>query len=379
MAKGTLHEDMAYLTHLYTPETYEGFSKSSRNVAGFPKSQEKTIRKVHAGDVLICYMTKLSRWIGAHRVLDGPFEDDTPVFTAEPDRYVLRFHVEPIVWLPVELGVPIHEERVWRQLSFTRHLPEGSRSWTGKVRRSLVDLSDEDGAFLLDLLHSQESNPTTYDYDRAAYESFLPGSVNTPEGQVSVVVPVDSGEVEQGVESSVPVIAGPRDSHRVQGLLARIGETMGFKIWLPRNDRSSVAEVWEPKSDALLSKLPLNYDDVTLRTVEQIDVIWLKGRSIVRAFEVEHTTAVYSGILRMADLLALQPNMDIKLHIVAPTERKDRVMTEIRRPVFSLLEKGQLKDYCTFISYDSLEELADVPHLGHLSDSVIEEYEEEAA
>ena len=29
----------------------------------------------------------------------------------------------------------------------------------------------------------------------------------------------------------------------------------------------------------------------------------------------------------MADLLALQPNMDIKLHIVAPFERKDKVMS----------------------------------------------------
>jgi hypothetical protein len=38
----------------------------------------------------------------------------------------------------------------------------------------------------------------------------------------------------------------------------------------------------------------------------------------VRAFEVEHTTAIYSGLLRMADLLSLVPNMDIKLHIVAP-------------------------------------------------------------
>jgi hypothetical protein len=27
---------------------------------------------------------------------------------------------------------------------------------------------------------------------------------------------------------------------------------------------------------------------------------------------VEHTTSIYSGILRMADLLALQPNMDIR-------------------------------------------------------------------
>ena len=28
--------------------------------------------------------------------------------------------------------------------------------------------------------------------------------------------------------------------------------------------------------------------------------------------------AIYSGLLRMADLLALQPNMNIRLHIVAP-------------------------------------------------------------
>jgi len=73
--------------------------------------------------------------------------------------------------------------------------------------------------------------------------------------------------------------------------------------------------------DALLDRLPLNYDETTLSTIEQIDVIWLKGRSIVRAFEVEHTTSVYSGLLRMADLLALQPNMNINLHIVAPDNR----------------------------------------------------------
>ena len=80
---------------------------------------------------------------------------------------------------------------------------------------------------------------------------------------------------------------------------------------------------------------------------------WLRGRSIVRAFEVEHTTAVYSGILRMADLLALQPNMDIKLHIVAPTARREKVFEEITRPVFSLLEKGPLADSCTYLSHVS--------------------------
>lgn len=127
-----------------------------------------------------------------------------------------------------------------------------------------------------------------------------------------------------------------------------------------------------------METLPLNYDDVTLQTIERIDVIWLKGRAIQRAFEVEHTTAVYSGLLRMADLLALQPNMNIALHIVAPAERQEKVLDEIRRPVFSLLEHHPLAKRCSFIAYESLDEIMSLPHLTHTSDTVIEEYEERA-
>ena len=169
-----------------------------------------------------------------------------------------------------------------------------------------------------------------------------------------------------------------RESSRVQALIANIGARMGMSIWIPRSDRASVLKEWKNEQNTLLARLPLNYDDTTLRTIEQIDVLWLRGRSIVRAFEVEHTTSVYSGILRMADLLALQPNMDIKLHIVAPTTKRDKVFQEIRRPVFSLLEKGPLADSCTYLSYDSLRELASQRHLAHLSETVLDEYAEEA-
>jgi hypothetical protein len=169
-----------------------------------------------------------------------------------------------------------------------------------------------------------------------------------------------------------------RESTKIQALIAAIGARMGLSVWLPRADRAAVLREWTTEGEALLERLPLNYDDTTLRTIEQIDVIWLRGRSIVRAFEVEHTTSVYSGILRVADLLALQPNMDIKLHIVAPIEKREKVFSEIRRPVFSLLEKGPLAESCTYLSYDSLQELAGQKHLAHLSDSVLDEYTEEA-
>lgn len=124
----------------------------------------------------------------------------------------------------------------------------------------------------------------------------------------------------------------------------------------------------------------MNYDETTLQTIEEIDVLWLSesGRAIVRAFEVEHTTSIYSGILRMADLLALQPNMDINLHIVAPSSRRDKVFDEIRRPVFSLLERKPLSEICTYLSYESVRELSEIDYLQYLSDAVLDEYAKEA-
>lgn len=370
---------MRYLTNLFTPETYEAWSKQRPGISGFPESQEKTAERVDAGDLFICYLTKLSRWVGVLRVSEGPFLDRTPVFTVENDPYVIRFKVEPIVWLPKELGVPIRDKRLWNELSFTRDLPEGSTRWTGKVRRSLVDLSHEDGELLRLVLEEQAQSGTAYPVDEDWYARLLPRPVQRSDGVVSVVVPENGSDAGPTAIPEAQSHSELRESHRIQAILARVGETMGFKVWLPKGDRSNVLAAWTPKSGTLLEKLPLNYDEVTLKTVEQIDVLWLKGRSIARAFEVEHTTAVYSGILRMADLLALQPNMDIKLHIVAPVDRRDKVMAEIRRPVFSLLEKGPLARSCTFLSYDSLDELAEHQHLAHISDSVLEEYEEEAS
>jgi hypothetical protein len=166
---------------------------------------------------------------------------------------------------------------------------------------------------------------------------------------------------------------------QIQASLAEIGAIMGFRIWIPRSDRGRVRDLAsEATHRAFLEDLPLNYDTATLDTIEQIDVLWLKGRSIARAFEVEHTTAVYSGLLRMADLLALQPNMDIRLHIVAPDERREKVFREMLRPVFSLLDRGPLSRSCTFISYESVKAIRGIGHLAHTNDSILAEYEERA-
>jgi len=362
---------MAYYLDLFSPETYEAFGRSDRTVSGFRIRQRNVAQRVESGDKFVCYMTRLSRWIGLLGVLEGPFINDTPIFYREADPFVVRFRVRELVWLPVEKAVPIHEDHVWNTLSFTRGQSKSSSAWTGRLRGSLVQLNDADGAFLETLLRSQLDSETTYPVDQDTYRKLTTHQVRRADKDVTVTVP-EEAEVE---EEGPPEL---RESTKIQALLAEIGARMGMQIWVPRSDRTNVLAQWRGDHPPLLERLPLNYDEITLKTIEQIDVLWLKGRAITRAFEVEHSTSVYSGILRMADLLALQPNMDIQLHIVAPVSRRGKVFQELRRPVFSLLDRGPLSESCTYLSYDSVHELAAQPHLSYLSDSVLEEFEEEA-
>jgi hypothetical protein len=372
---GKERKQMAYFIDLFSPETYEASGRSGRDISGFRFRHKGMAEKIKKGDVFVCYLTRLSRWFGLLEMSEGPFIDSTPIFVLENDPFVVRFRVRPVLWLNIDAGLPIHDDTIWAGLSFTRGLEKGSLAWTGKVRGSLVRLDDRDGAFLAEKLKAQAAQGKPYPLSEQDTRKLAMHTVNRPDKVVTVSVPEDSGTPEKA--EGIPETE-VRESIRIQALIATIGARMGMSIWIPRADRGGVLNEWKNDGNSLLERLPLNYDDTTLRTIEQIDVLWLRGRSIVRAFEVEHTTSVYSGILRMADLLALQPNMDIKLHIVAPEAKRDKVFQEIRRPVFSLLEKGPLAESCTYLSYDSLRELAGQKHLSHLSDTVLDEYAEEA-
>ena len=81
----------------------------------------------------------------------------------------------------------------------------------------------------------------------------------------------------------------------------------------------------------LRESLPQQFDPATNRTIELIDLLWLQGNAITAAFEIESTTSIYSGLLRMSDLLAMQPNIAIPLFLVAPEERRNKVIQQVNR------------------------------------------------
>ncbi len=302
---------------------------------------------------------RLSRWCGALKVTSDMFRDDTPIFS-EPDPFVIRFRVNPIAVLDPERSLPMLDDQIWNGLEEMKGIQKGVRGWGINYRGSLRLISPSDGTFLLKLLKEQVDAQTEFPLtERDARQLARKRTVQTLSGVVEVEVPEAGNEDEANGAAPFSIQTGEqpsesetRKSIQVQAELAAIGAKMGFRIWIPAGDRARVLEITEQAHRPLfLDALPLNYDENTLDTIRQIDVLWLKGRSMARAFEVEHTTAIYSGILRMADLLALQPNMQIRLHIVAPSERREKVLREIKRPVFSLLDHGPLYEKCTFLSY----------------------------
>jgi hypothetical protein len=218
---------MAYFIDLFSPETYQAFTDSNRDVSGFRDRHRKMAERIKPGDCLVCYVTRLSRWVGLLDVIEGPFIDHQPIFVPENDPFIVRFRVKASTWLDLEHAIPIHDKGIWERLSFTRDLHEGSLAWTGKVRGSLVRLDEEDGGLIAAMLQAQVKNAKRFPLDDQERRKLATHTVVRSDKVVSVSVPDDSGSSEE--VAGPPEVEG-RESTRIQALLAMIGEQMGMSV-----------------------------------------------------------------------------------------------------------------------------------------------------
>jgi len=271
--------------------------------------------------------------------------------------------VKPLITLDPECGVPM--ERFEGKLDFYRG-PEHRGGFKGFLRMSPnLFRGAGDGALVMKLLREAELNPVATPIDprklarKASYfkVEFRKGKVAVP--TVVSVPEQDQDDDEPAVVGAKPP-AEPSTRHtEIQYHLLKLGAELGLDVWVARNDRSKSynGELLGSVSN-MLDELPTQFNEATNRTIELIDVLWLKGNTILAAFEIEATTSVYSGLLRMSDLLALQPNLDLALYLVAPDERRAKVEQEIARPTFAFREKP-LPKVCGFLGFGKLMEKVD--------------------
>jgi len=123
----------------------------------------------------------------------------------------------------------------------------------------------------------------------------------------------------------------------IQGWLRDMGKAVGFEVWIASNDVNRpyaggrLADGCLPRLSETLKKNP-SFDAIRL-----IDVLWVDATTgrVIAAFEVEHTTSIYSGILRMSDLALGMKHDGLSLYVVAPDAREADFWDQLKRPAFS--------------------------------------------
>ena len=352
---------MDYWLDLFTGTTWNEFRKSGAKISGFRTRMRTAAAKVQSGDILLCYLTGVMRWVGALEVVRAT-DDQTKIWSDE--EFPVRFEVRPIILLDPEHGVPMSE--LEGKVAFYSG-PKDRGKFKGFVRMSPNRFSSpKDGELIRTLLKQAERSPVARPVDQRKLARRPFYTAEQKKGKTTIATKVSVPESDEPEEQTGKSIATADQEATVttrhteiQYNLLVLGVDMGFDLWVARNDRS---KKWQGKTlgelPRMVTELPTQFNEATNRTIELIDVLWLKGNSIVAAFEVECTTAVYSGLLRMSDLLALQPNLEINLFLVAPDERQEKVEQEILRPTFALREKPLAK-VCGFISFSKLMEKLD--------------------
>ena len=141
----------------------------------------------------------------------------------------------------------------------------------------------------------------------------------------------------------------------VQGWLRDLGRALGFDVWIASNDRTRAYEAGQ-LADGCLAVLPARLaGSPSADAIGLIDVLWLERGTgtVAAAFEVEHTTSIYSGIVRMLDLALGVPEARTQVFfLVAPDRREDDVRAQLGRPAFSRVTDLDVR----FLPYSQLRE-----------------------
>lgn len=333
-------EERTYWLDLFTWTTWQEFLKAGAQISGFRERRWKTVRKIKPGDYLLCYLTGIMRFIGILEVISEGYKDETKIWSDE--IFPCRLKVKIIADLSPETAVPVLSLK--DQLAIFQNL-KNPQAWTGHFRGSPNRFISSDGKTIVKAILEAKRNPINRPYDESKL-GYRPKAIRSKIG--SVTVP-EQEEISATVkETSL--------HDEIQWLLLKLGNDMGLDIWVARNDRNKIfggnrfADLPRFKE-----KLPVQFDEATNRTIELIDVLWLKGNAISAAFEIESTTSIYSGLLRMSDLIAMHPNLNIPLYLVVPEERRAKVITEVNRPTFSRLSPP-LSQICRLITFSALRE-----------------------
>ena len=140
----------AYWFTVFNEETWKQFSVLQDKVAAFPISREKAAHRLKPADILLCYVSGWSRFVGIGSATGTCRTARRPVFGGFP----LEVPAKVSIQLALEFGVPIHG--LLERLSFNQQNPNG---WRYYVRQSPNQWPDVDAELIINELNRATAHP----------------------------------------------------------------------------------------------------------------------------------------------------------------------------------------------------------------------------
>lgn len=143
----------------------------------------------------------------------------------------------------------------------------------------------------------------------------------------------------------------------IQGWLRDLGISLGYDVWIAANDQTRPFRDGKLGANCL-THLPASLiNEPGIEAIRLIDVLWFQSDGcVIAAFEVEHTTSIYSGIVRMLDLAMGTSQTGLHgMFLVAPDDREHDVRAQMRRPAFQQIGDRGIR----YLSYSELEKHRD--------------------
>jgi len=149
-----------YWLDLFTPRTWEEAQRNGFKLSGFRENRWGLVKKIEPGDLLICYITRISRFSGILKVVSKPYKDEKKAKKVwKGDSFPCVMDVEPVITLDFLHSVPASE--VISKLTI-------AAKWGGIVRGSPNRVNKEDGNTIKKILKESIKKKIEYPLSKKA-------------------------------------------------------------------------------------------------------------------------------------------------------------------------------------------------------------------
>lgn len=136
---------------------------------------------------------------------------------------------------------------------------------------------------------------------------------------------------------------------RIQYQLLKLGSDMGFNVFSAVDDTKKIEKL-SPIKNCNAIRPEFTSNNEINKTLKRVDVVWIKDEKIIALIEIEDTTNIEHSVVKLHELSNADPNINIRIYIVAPDDKEAKISKTFKIKAFKDLN-------IKYIRYSKLNEL----------------------